>query len=130
MNDPKPSAARLREGLAADGGAMRAYLGEALYHAQVDITCQLLDVVDEVADPVTAQRITDAVCRAARRRWRRAAQERALEAEAETQRMAAGAPAARLEMLRYTRDNGGLLSPRALAELQALETLEKLQAGG
>ena len=37
------------------------YTGEALYHTQVDWTCQLLDVVDEVTDPVTARLITDAI---------------------------------------------------------------------
>lgn len=62
MTDRKPSAERLREKLAAHGSAMRTYQTEALYHAQVDYTCQLLDVVDEATDPVTAERITDAIC--------------------------------------------------------------------
>lgn len=62
MTEPRPSADRLREMLAAHGSAMRAYMGEALYHAQVDYTCQLLDVVDEVASPATAKRITGAIC--------------------------------------------------------------------
>jgi hypothetical protein len=40
-------------------GAM--YQREALYHAQIDYTCQVLDIVDELADPVTAALITDAI---------------------------------------------------------------------
>ena len=38
------------------------YQTETLYHVQVDWTCQLLDVVDEVTDPVTAALITDVIC--------------------------------------------------------------------
>jgi hypothetical protein len=61
--DRKPSAVRLREKLAASGGnAMRMYQTEALYHTQVEWTCQLLGAVDEATDPATAERITDAVC--------------------------------------------------------------------
>jgi hypothetical protein len=37
------------------------YTGETLYHVQVDWTCQLLDVVDEVTDPVTATLIADVI---------------------------------------------------------------------
>lgn len=37
------------------------YQTETLYHVQTDWTCQLLDVVDEVTDPVTAELITDTI---------------------------------------------------------------------
>jgi hypothetical protein len=37
------------------------YTGEVMYAVQVDYTCQLLDVVDEVVDSVTAGLITDAI---------------------------------------------------------------------
>jgi hypothetical protein len=40
---------------------MRMYQTETLYHAQIDWTCLLLDVVDEVADSKTAEKITDAI---------------------------------------------------------------------
>ena len=56
------SAERLRERLAAHSLAMCLYQSEALYHAQVDWTCLLLDVVDEVADPVIAAKIADLIC--------------------------------------------------------------------
>lgn len=36
-------------------------MSDAMYHAQIRYTCDLLDVVDEVADRDTAQRITDAI---------------------------------------------------------------------
>jgi hypothetical protein len=121
MTEPKPSADRLREKLAEHGGAMRAYMGEALYHAQVDYTCQLLDVVDEVTDPATAVRVTDAICERLADAGALAAAERMRQFEEETERMMAAAPAARLARLRYTRDSGGLLSPAARAELEALE---------
>ena len=55
------SADRLRERLAANGDTLRMYTGETMYHVQVNYTCQLLDVVDEVADPATARLITDAI---------------------------------------------------------------------
>jgi hypothetical protein len=56
-----PSTRRLRELLTRDDGALRMLLTEALFHHQVAWTCQLLDVVDAVADPVTATVITDAL---------------------------------------------------------------------
>lgn len=37
------------------------YQAEALYHAEVEWACQLLDVIDEVTDPETAERITAAI---------------------------------------------------------------------
>jgi hypothetical protein len=52
---------RLRELLAASDGSLRAFTGDALYHAQAEFTCQLLDVVDEVVDETTAMLITDAI---------------------------------------------------------------------
>ena len=55
------SADRLRERLAANGDTLRMYTGEAMYHVQVEYTCRLLDVVDEVTDSVTAELITDAI---------------------------------------------------------------------
>ena len=60
MNARRPSADRLRERLAANGDSLRMYTGE-VYAVQVDYTCQLLDVVDEVVDSVTAGLITDAI---------------------------------------------------------------------
>jgi hypothetical protein len=60
--DRKPSAVRLRELLTtAAGGAIAMYQTEAIYHAQVEWTCQVLGVIDEVTDPETAERITDAI---------------------------------------------------------------------
>jgi len=55
------SAGRLRALLAASGDPLCMYTTEALYHVQVDYTCQLLDVVDEVVDETTAGLITDAI---------------------------------------------------------------------
>lgn len=55
------SAHRLRERLSGHEDAIKAYTGDALYHVQVDFTCQLLDAVDEVADDVTASMITDVI---------------------------------------------------------------------
>jgi hypothetical protein len=52
---------RLCELLAASDGSLRAYAGDVLYHVQVEFTCQLLDVVDEVVDETTAMLITDAI---------------------------------------------------------------------
>jgi len=57
-----PSAVRLRELLAASERTLSVYLGEAMFHVQVDYTCQLLEVVDEVVDETTAGLITDAIC--------------------------------------------------------------------
>jgi hypothetical protein len=55
------SCARLMAKLAHYEAAGAMYQGEALYHAQIDWMCQLLDIVDELADPVTAALITDAI---------------------------------------------------------------------
>ena len=55
------SADRLREKLGRHDRALRAYRGETLYHLEVDFTCRLLDVVDEVTDEVTAALITDVI---------------------------------------------------------------------
>jgi hypothetical protein len=55
------SADKLREMLTLSDGALRMYQGEVLYHVQVDWTCRLLDVVDEVTDPVTAGLVTDLI---------------------------------------------------------------------
>jgi hypothetical protein len=55
------SAERLREHLACMDAAA-AWMNDALYHVQIRYTCDLLDVVDEAADPDTAKRITDAIC--------------------------------------------------------------------
>lgn len=60
MSDGR-SARRLRERLSGHEDAIRAYTGDTLYHVQVDFTCQLLDVVDEVAGDVTAAMITDVI---------------------------------------------------------------------
>lgn len=59
MTSRGTSAERLRGKLSTS--AMQMYQNEALYHAQVDWTCQLLDVVDLAADTATAMRITDAI---------------------------------------------------------------------
>lgn len=56
------SADRLRERLAQHPGAMGAYHDEVLYNVQVEMTCRLLDVVDEATDSFTAGLITDAIC--------------------------------------------------------------------
>lgn len=55
------SASYLREMLARTDGARAMYQTDALYNMQVEWTCRLLDVVDEVTDPVTAQLITDVI---------------------------------------------------------------------
>jgi len=47
--------------LARNPGAARMLTTEAQYHAQVRYTEQLLDVVDETADPETAARITEGI---------------------------------------------------------------------
>ena len=47
--------------LARNPGAHRMLLTEGQYHAQVRYTEQLLAVVDEVASPETADRITEAI---------------------------------------------------------------------
>ena len=47
--------------LARNPGALRMLMTEAQYHAQVRYTERLLAVVDEVASPETADRITDAI---------------------------------------------------------------------
>ena len=59
--DRKPSAVRLREKLAASDRAKQMYQTEAVYHTEVEWTCRLLGIVDEVTDPETAARITDAI---------------------------------------------------------------------
>lgn len=58
---PGTSSERLREYLNGHDGTRRLFLTEALYRQQVRYTCDLLDVVDSVADPGTAARITDAI---------------------------------------------------------------------
>jgi hypothetical protein len=61
MSDRTKSADRLRQMLALNPGALAMYQNETLYHVQIDWTCQLLDVVDEIIDPVTAGLITDLI---------------------------------------------------------------------
>jgi hypothetical protein len=60
-DDRTKSADRLREMLVLDSEALAMYRNETLYHVQIDLTCRLLDVVDEVTDPVTAGLITDLI---------------------------------------------------------------------
>ena len=60
-NPRHKSAARLMAKLAHLEAAGAMYRNEALYKAQIDYTCQLLDIVDELADEVTAALITDAI---------------------------------------------------------------------
>lgn len=62
MNGEGPSARRLREHLTRDDATLRALLTDAAFHMQAALTCELLDVVDEVADPETAAAITDRMC--------------------------------------------------------------------
>lgn len=57
----RTSAGRLRARLAENPGVLRLLLTEAIYKAQVDYTCDLLDVVDEHTDWSTAMKITDAI---------------------------------------------------------------------
>ena len=62
MTERKASSAQhLREMLRLNDSALAMYQTEAQYHVQIDYTCQLLDVVDEVTDPVTAGLITDLI---------------------------------------------------------------------
>lgn len=61
MTNHSPSADHLRKMLAADPGPLKIFMTDAIYHAQVECTCQLLAVVDEVADAETADRITAAI---------------------------------------------------------------------
>lgn len=58
---PKPSSIHLRERMARHEDAMRQLQTEALYQAQLNWTCQMLDVVDEAVDHETAVRITDRI---------------------------------------------------------------------
>jgi hypothetical protein len=60
MSEPK-SADRLREMLAAHDASLRALSGDLLYNVQMEFTCRLLGVVDEVADQQTAELITSAI---------------------------------------------------------------------
>ena len=55
------SADRLSEKLAAKPGALAAYRDDVTYMVQVETTCRLLDVVDQVTDQFTAALITDAI---------------------------------------------------------------------
>lgn len=55
------SADRLAELLAANGNTLRLATTEALYRVQIEYTCDLLDVIDEVCDEATAGLITDAI---------------------------------------------------------------------
>jgi hypothetical protein len=61
MNSNGPSSRLLRMKLTEDRRSVGLLQTEALYHAEVDWTCCLLDVVDEVADATTAERITGAI---------------------------------------------------------------------
>lgn len=126
MPDRKPSAERLRERLASHGDALRMLQTEALYHTQVAYTCQLLDVVDEVTDPATAERITDAICERLAGDSASEAGERALDAQRRLEVLSSESTlrvmrASRLALLRYTRNNGGYMSPEARSELRELE---------
>jgi hypothetical protein len=56
-----PAATQLRRALGNHAGGIGIYTTEAMYHVQVDCTCQLLDAVDEVTDAVTATMITDVI---------------------------------------------------------------------
>jgi hypothetical protein len=55
------SADRLADLLAANGNTLRLATTEALYRVQIEYTCDLLDVIDEVCDETTAGLITDAI---------------------------------------------------------------------
>lgn len=56
-----PPADRFRQRIAASERTLKLYTGEALYHVQVDWTCDLLDVVAEIVDDTTATIIADAI---------------------------------------------------------------------
>jgi hypothetical protein len=86
------SADRLRGRLAASGGTLRLYTTDTLYHVQVDYTCQLLDVVDEVTDSVTADLITDAIYERLSGDGVSEAAERIREARAEMERLSRTVP--------------------------------------
>lgn len=55
------SADRLRELLSHHEAAFYAGMNDALYHAQIQYTCDLLDVVDQAADEATAVLITSLI---------------------------------------------------------------------
>jgi hypothetical protein len=99
MTGRKPSAVRLREKLAASGNAARIYQTEALYHTEVEWTCRLLYVVDEIADPAAADRITDAICERLAGNSTGEAAERIWQVQAGIERLMASAPDARRDGL-------------------------------
>lgn len=82
------SADRLRQLLAASSNPMRLYQTEALYHIQVDYTCQLLDAVDEVTDEFTATMITSVIYEKLAGDGASEAARRIREARAEMERLA------------------------------------------
>jgi hypothetical protein len=87
MAGPKTSADRLREYLYHRPRAMWAYTSEPLYHAEVEWTCRLLGIVDDVADAETAERVTDAIREQLAGDSVTAAIERAQDRQAETGRL-------------------------------------------
>jgi hypothetical protein len=107
-----PSAARLRDRLAASGDPLRTYTAEALYRIQVDYTCQLLDVVDEVVDQVTAQLITDAIYERLSGEGVSEAARRIREARAEMERLARRIPDARAEFAREAAEAAAAVVPK------------------
>lgn len=88
-----PSARRLREYLSRHPDARPMSLADALYHAQIRYTCDLLDVVDAVAGKETAERITDAICERLAGPAVTEAIERATQARRDYEDLASGAKA-------------------------------------
>jgi hypothetical protein len=52
------SAEHLRQLIAASGEPLRLSLADRQYHEQIRWTCDLLELVDMVADPLTAEAVT------------------------------------------------------------------------
>lgn len=86
------SASYLRERLARTDRARAMYQTEALYNMQVEWTCRLLDVVDEITDPVTAQLITDVIYERLTGDGVSEAAQRQREVRAELERLMRGGP--------------------------------------
>lgn len=87
MSDRITSADRLKAKLLPHAKAMHLLQAEALYNAQVKWTCQMLDVVDEVADSLIGAMVADLICERLTGEGASEASERQHQALAEAERL-------------------------------------------